>query len=193
MKNLTKDKFSESSLASKIENFRYLDTGTGLKNASWQSKIAYNWTVANKNKIGLSKAARGIQTSDVAIPAIRNILYLISVYYGDITKEDMDYTNDYLEYRCPYTGKDLRESIKNHSNDIVLDHIVPQNREFCGLNVKGNLVWVDKKANECKGKQSFEDFLRTDTKIIVGTPEDREQRIKKSKISKKHADIIPKK
>ena len=42
-----------------------------------------------------------------------------SKYYynenGDITKEDMDYTNDYLEYRCPYTGKDLRESIKNHS------------------------------------------------------------------------------
>lgn len=55
---------------------------------------------------------------------------------------------------------------RSQSGGYVTDHIYPQNKEWCGLNVKGNLVLVDKAANASKGNQDIETFLMKDTKVL---------------------------
>jgi hypothetical protein len=76
--------------------------------------------------------------------------------------------------------------------DIVLDHIVPQNRVDCGLNVKGNLVWADKEANGRKGDKSFEEFILTDDEIVrTSTLAERQARVQKIKSFQKSCNYDP--
>ena len=184
---LLNNKFPASSVKMKLKNYEYLDTNCGLSNYSFLSKYTYRQLTGKGKKKGLSKAAKGIQTGDVANPSIRNILTLISVYIGDITTQDIIETCQYFNYKCPYTGRDLSKEILakmagGKAANIVLDHIVPQNKIFCGLNIKGNLIWVDKNANERKGDKSFEDFILTDQEILnTSTAIERQARIDKIK------------
>ncbi len=132
--------------------------------------------------IKLPKAATGIQFGDVSNASVRNILTILSnTMFHKITRDELEETEEFFSYMCPYTGKDLRNAILNKTGEAQGDHIVPQNRKYCGLNVKGNLVFVDREANRIKGEQSFEDFIRNDTKVVTGTPEEREARIVKIK------------
>ena len=115
----------------------------------------------------LTKVAKGVAFGDVSNVSVRNILTEISKKIGGrITEQDMHDALDYFDWKCPYTGRDLRESIENHDGSYVTDHIYPQNKESCGLNVKGNLVIVDKKANSAKGSDDIESFLLKNTKFF---------------------------
>lgn len=119
-----------------------------------------------------TKAARGIEFGDVSNSAVRNILNEISKQvYGKITKEDIVSILEYFDWKCPYTGRDLRDDIEQGINSYETDHIVPQNRDGCGLNIKGNLIIVDKKANSKKSKRTVEEFLLFDEEILKGVAE----------------------
>ena len=107
-----------------------------------------------------TKVARGIAFGDVSNSAIRNILSEISIDIdGRITEQDMYDALDFFDWKCPYTGKDLRNAIENSLGGYATDHIVPQNKEECGLNIRGNLVIVDKEANARKGNKNVAEFL----------------------------------
>ena len=131
----------------------------------------------------LTKVAKGIAFGDTSNSAVRNILTEISKeLYGRVTNDQMYYTLDFFEWRCPYTGKDLRPLIEGDLGGYAADHIYPQNRDWCGLNVQGNLVFVDKKANSAKTGLDIETFLLTDTKALTDIDEcgrTREQRLEK--------------
>lgn len=116
----------------------------------------------------ITKVVKGVAYGDVSNQAIRNILTEISKSInGSFTEQEMYDTMDFFGWRCPYTGRDLRKSLKDGDGSYATDHIYPQNREWCGLNVKGNLVIVDKKANAAKRDKDVETFLLTDTKELT--------------------------
>lgn len=106
----------------------------------------------------LTKAGRGMKIGDAANIAVRNILTSISEAMDTkITEDGMREALDFFDWRCPYTGRYLGKDPK--SKGAVLDHIVPQNKDECGLNVKGNLIYVDRVANLAKAGKKLEDFL----------------------------------
>ncbi len=110
------------------------------------------------NKSLLTKVSKGIAFGDVSNAAIRNILTEISKRcYGGITEQELRDTVDYFDWKCPYTGEDLIQAIASGEYDT--DHIVPQNKEWCGLNIKGNLVVVAKNVNSKKDDKTVEEFL----------------------------------
>ena len=117
-----------------------------------------------KKKSMLTRAAKGIPYGNVSNTEVRNILTEISKQvFGGITEHEMEDTLDEFGGYCPYTGENIRHRYDNNLGGYVTDHIYPQNKEYCGLNVKGNLVLVDKEANEKKGDQSVENFLLNST------------------------------
>lgn len=126
--------------------------------------------MAKKKDTLLTKVASGVNFGDVSNQAIRNILTEISKELcGKFTEQEMEDTLEYFDWKCPYTGRDLRNSIANQDGTYATDHIYPQNRDWCGLNVMGNLVIVDKKANSHKRDKDVETFLLTDTKSLGTT------------------------
>lgn len=132
--------------------------------------------------IKISKVARGIAPGDVSNIAIRNILTELSVImHGKFLDSDMEKTMEYFDYHCPYTGKDLRDMFESGDySQIVTDHIVPQNRKYCGLNVIGNLVYVDAKANQQKKDKTVEDFLLHNQGVLKGVSlQERQARLDK--------------
>ena len=115
----------------------------------------------------LTKVAKGIAFGDVSNNAVRNILTQISKeLYDDFTVKDMEETMEYFDWCCPYTGVYLKNDYDAGNGNYATDHIYPQNKIGCGLNVKGNLILVSKKANAKKASQSVEDFLLNDTEVL---------------------------
>ena len=115
----------------------------------------------------LTKVAKGIAYGDVANAAIRNILTEIgNSIFGKFTPQDLRETLDFFDWKCPYTGRDLRKSLEDEDGSCDTDHICPQNKEGCGLNVKGNLVIVDKVANNEKKGTDVDVFLLTNTTVL---------------------------
>lgn len=143
----------------------------------------------------LTKVAKGIAFGDVSNYAVRNILTEISkCLKGSITEKDIEETLDFFDWKCPYTGKDLRKLIENDLGGYVTDHIYPQNKEWCGLNVKGNLILVDKTANDKKNDKDVETFLLTDTKVLTDLDENgktRKERLDKIKAFQKKCGYDP--
>ena len=132
----------------------------------------------------LTKVASGIAFGDVSNASIRNILTEISkLLYGKFTIKQLKETLDYFDWKCPYTGKDLRNVIENGESGYATDHIYPQNKDFCGLNVKGNLVIVDSEANKKKHDTDFETFMRDRRfdDLLGDSMVERERRIEKIK------------
>lgn len=138
-----------------------------------------------KKKRDVLKAGRGIQLSDVSNPAIRHVLLKIGEeIFGQFNYEKQEEALKFFDYKCPYTGRLLVDENDQWTEDVQLDHIVPQNRESCGFNATGNLIVVAKKANSKKGSKSFEEFLRHNDNVegIKDAPiEVREKRIEKIK------------
>ena len=99
----------------------------------------------------------------------------------------------FVDGEFPYTGKDLKSAIENQSGGYATDHIYPQNQEYCGLNVKGNLVIVDKEANSKKGQSDFETFLRNPRfdYLLGKSMSEREKRINKIKEFQKKCNYDP--
>ena len=144
--------------------------------------------------IKISKVARGIAPGDVSNIAIRNILTELSVImHGRFLDSDMEKTMEYFDYHCPYTGKDLRGIFESGDySQIVTDHIVPQNKKYCGLNVIGNLVYVDRRANSEKKDQTVEDFLLHNQGVLKGVSlKERQARLDKIKQFQKDMGYDP--
>ena len=121
----------------------------------------------SKKKSALTKVAKGVAFGDVSNIAVRNILTQISkALYSDFTDEDMEKTMAYFKWCCPYTGEYLKDDYDARNGNYATDHIYPQNRIWCGLNVVGNLVLVSKKANAKKASQSVDEFLLHDTDVL---------------------------
>jgi CRISPR/Cas system Type II protein with McrA/HNH and RuvC-like nuclease domain len=115
----------------------------------------------------ITHVARGITFGDVSNQSVRNILSEISKeIFGKFTDTQMEETMEYFGWCCPYTGRYLKDEYYNGTGNYATDHIYPQNRVWCGLNVKGNLVLVDKHANNKKGDQSVDEFLLYDTDAL---------------------------
>lgn len=185
-------KFPEGSVKLKLKNYEFIHTKgmSGMANSSFLSKYVYRQLTSGKS--ASIKIARK-HPADVANISVRNILTMLSIYRGEITATEMDDTNKFFNYKCPYTGKDISAAIANRlagipDPSIAIDHIVPQNREQCGLNVYGNLVWVDSKANGRKGGKDYKKFLLTDNVIAnSATPADIQARIDKIEAFQKHS------
>ena len=140
----------------------------------------------SKKKSGLSKAAKGVAFGDVSNAGIRNILTEISKkFFDDFTQSDMEEAMEkYFGWCCPYTGNYLKDEYDRRTGNYATDHIYPQNKEWCGLNVKGNLVLVDKEANNAKKGLDVMTFLGKDSKFCKDRGIDditREDRLKKIK------------
>lgn len=116
----------------------------------------------------LTKSAKGIKGGDAANPCVRNILSEISAsIFGEITEEYLIEAAAFFGNKCPYTNRDISAEIKSKDKtNLVLDHIVPTNKDHVGLNIKGNIFLVDKKANAKKSSKSVEEFLLHDTDVL---------------------------
>ena len=125
----------------------------------------------------MSSKKGSISASDAANSFIRSLLSEISHSLGEWGKDEQKKTLDYFEYKCPYTGEDIREAYEKGECD--LDHIIGHNKDKCGLHIFGNLVWTTKTTNgkkskfdakdnpeendsqEDKPKESYERFIRS--------------------------------
>ena len=114
--------------------------------------------------------------ADVANLYVRNVLCDLSEAMGSFSEEELKKTLKFFNYKCPYTGEDLRELVEHKKYE--LDHLIPQNREGCGLHLYGNVVPISHDTNSKKSKKKFEDFIRNNT---IGTKEEKEARIRKIK------------
>ena len=107
-------------------------------------------------KFKKSHAFKGISAADISNSVVRNILASISLkLYGEFRDEYIRETLEFFDWKCPYTG----EPINDQARSFQIDHIVPQNKKDCGLNIRGNLVYSARRANELKNQLSAEDFL----------------------------------
>lgn len=124
---------------------------------------------------------------DVANLFVRCMLSDISDMLGGFSNEELQKTVEYFDYKCPYTGQDI--SVEYQTHKWVLDHLIPHNRESCGLNLYGNIIVTTREINSKKAAKSFEDFIRFDTQ---GTEEEKEARIQKIRIFQKEAGYFNK-
>jgi hypothetical protein len=130
----------------------------------------------------LTKVAKGVAFGDVSNQAVRNILTELSkTIYGGITEQEMEDTMAFFDWKCPYTGRPLRISIDKSDGSYATDHIYPQNKDWCGLNVKGNLIIVDKEANKAKGRLDIDTFMKTDSDFWSSRGIDLPTRLKRLK------------
>lgn len=96
------------------------------------------------NQLKNRKSIKGHSESDVANSSIRKILSQLSKKFPAVDEDYFKNCLEFFDYKCPYTDEKL--SIKNNE----LDHIIPQNRKYCGLNVKGNIIICSPDANRKK-------------------------------------------
>ena len=73
----------------------------------------------------------------------------------------------------------LKDEYDNKTGNYAADHIYPQNKEWCGLNVKGNLVLVDKVANSAKKGIDVETFMKDDSDFWRDLGVDKATRMKR--------------
>jgi hypothetical protein len=136
-------------------------------------------TKMGKERKILTHASKGITYGDISNSSVRNILTELSKsLYGGITEQEMRDTVEIdFGWECPYTGRNLKKSFEDADGSYDTDHIYPQNREWCGLNVKGNLVLVDKKANNKKKGMDIDTFMLTDSDFWTELGIDKAERI----------------
>ena len=124
---------------------------------------------------------------DAANIFVRCMLSDISDLLGGFSREDLERTVEYFDYKCPYTGEDI--SVEYSTGKWVLDHLIPHNRESLGLNLYGNIIVTTKNTNSAKSAKNFEDFIRYETQ---GSSEEKELRIKKIRQFQKESGYFEK-
>lgn len=113
--------------------------------------------------------------ADVANMFIRCILCDFSEAIGSFSESDWEKTLEYFNYKCAYTGEEINKKT------AVKDHLIPQNRESCGMNIYGNIVPATRKANSAnKSNKNYKEFLMGKSECLNHLTQ--EERI--SKISK---------
>lgn len=111
---------------------------------------------------------------DVANLMVRCLLSDASELLGGWTDGDLKRTLSYFDFRCAYTGAAYDPAT------FVWDHLIPHNKEACGLHVYGNLVPATRAANSAKAAKDFRVFLREPHACLEGlTAEERETRIRR--------------
>ncbi len=70
-------------------------------------------------------------------------------------------TLEYFGNKCPYSGEVVSE------DRFVKDHIIPINKEKCGLHVYGNVLFVTREANAKKHSRSLEEYLKDDPEKLA--------------------------
>lgn len=111
---------------------------------------------------------------DVANHLIRCMLADASEVVGSWTEADRDRTLAYFGHRCAFTGAPYDPAT------FVWDHLVPHNKESCGLHTYGNLVPATRSANSAKADKDFKEFLLTDRATLGDAPgSERQARIER--------------
>ena len=103
----------------------------------------------------------GYELADAQNYAVRVFLYQFSKQFKFFTYEYREKTLKYFDYRCPYTG------IKITYQNSERDHIIPSNKESCGLHLYGNVLIVSKDANRRKGNKPIEEFLKDEPEKLA--------------------------
>ena len=98
----------------------------------------------------------GYEYGDAQNIAVRCFLNQFSKQFKYFDNFYRQKTLEYFDNRCPYTG------IKLTYNNSERDHIIPFNKDFCGLHVYGNILIVSKEANSQKGSKTIEEYLQND-------------------------------
>jgi hypothetical protein len=137
------------------------------------------------------KSFKRTYSADAANIFVRNILCEVSEELGGFSEKDWSKTLKFFDHKCAYTGVSLSKK------KIVQDHLIPHNREACGLNLYGNIVPTTKEANGAKSSKDYKDFILNNTSILGDLDESiRKQRIAKieefvaqSKYSKIHNSV----
>lgn len=93
---------------------------------------------------------------DVANLMVRCLLSDASELLGGWTDADRESTLRFFGNACAFTGEPYTPET------CVWDHLIPHNREACGLHLYGNLVPATRQANSVKGSKDFRTFLRHD-------------------------------
>lgn len=127
------------------------------------------------------------QPGDAANIFVRCMLSDISDLLGGFSNQDLERTVQYFDYKCPYTGQDI--SVEFKTKKWALDHLIPHNRESCGLNLYGNILVTTKEINAKKAAKSFEDFIRVGTN---GSDKEKEKRIQKIRDFQKQSGYFQK-
>jgi len=117
-----------------------------------------------EQKEEMGNSIKRTNPGDAANIFIRCFLSDISELMGGFSKNDLHRTMEYFNYCCPYTGDDLKTKFVN--GDYVLDHLIPHNREYCGLHVFGNIIPTSRIVNSKKASLPFEQFIMTDTTVL---------------------------
>jgi len=100
----------------------------------------------------------GYEYGDAQNIAVRVFLYQFSKGFDLFFDKNgwKQKTLEYFDNKCPYTGVPLSKG------NMDEDHIIPFNREHCGLHLYGNVLIVSREANRLKHGQSIEEFLRNE-------------------------------
>lgn len=130
----------------------------------------------------MARTIKRTNSGDAANIFVRCMLSDISDLLGGFSKEDLERTVEYFDYKCPYTGEDI--SVEYQTGKWVLDHLIPHNRESVGLNLYGNIIVTTKATNSSKAAKPFAEFIRAQTE---GTEEEKEKRIQKIKTFQKES------
>jgi|GEM_PF-2328842 hypothetical protein len=117
---------------------------------------------------------RRTHAGDAANIFVRCILSDISDMLGGCSVEQIEQTIQYFDYKCPYTGQDIYTIAEGEK--LAFDHLIPHDKESCGLNLYGNIIATTDTVHIKKGAKDFKDFIKNDTD---GSDEEKAQRIKK--------------
>ncbi len=103
----------------------------------------------------------GYEYADAQNISVRVLLNQFSKNFEYFDKNCYEKTLKYFDNKCPYTGEEITTS------NCEKDHIVPMNRECCGLHVYGNVLIVAKSANKRKGAKNLEEFLENEPERLA--------------------------
>ena len=133
--------------------------------------------------------------------AVRNLLGKVSdELFERIDGDYLIHAASYFGFKCPYTDKDISRVLSFDNTDLSADHIIPINKDHLGLTVKGNIILVDKDANNIKRGENIDDFIMKNALYSKDTLKDRKNRLKKIEAfqkeycyDKKELDVVLKK
>ncbi len=101
----------------------------------------------------MTRRIRSPNPGNAANIFIRVLLSEAGALVGGLTTDQWTSTLEFFENSCAYTGEPL---VKGKTDK---DHAIPMSREFCGLNLYGNVVPATKAANNAKGGKHFREFV----------------------------------